>query len=291
MATFYSFKNKYNEPLPLIKLPGSIEGQMFDIADCENCTLVVLDHSEQVQIDNLKNCKVFIAACASSIFVRNCTDCTFYTCCRQLRLREVTNTTFYVYSMSEVHIEYSSKLKFAPFNGGYPQHSAHLIAANINSRVNLWYDIYDHNDSEKSGANWSLLAEEDYEDPWFPMGEPCELAVARTLPQSTAEKNTTIKGATAGGMQSFSIQQMMNDAKSAEAVAVAVASNTPPTEPSAPVEDSAALMGNTEEARVVSVLTKFAELTVNSKDFEVCPLSVIITLSLTFMLFVETADL
>jgi hypothetical protein len=46
MTEYYSFKNKANESL--IKLPGTIDGQGFDIADCENSTLVVLDHSEQV---------------------------------------------------------------------------------------------------------------------------------------------------------------------------------------------------------------------------------------------------
>lgn len=50
MLTFYSFKNKKDESSPLVKTPGSIDGQGFDIADCENCTLVVMDNSEQVNI-------------------------------------------------------------------------------------------------------------------------------------------------------------------------------------------------------------------------------------------------
>jgi len=99
---------------------------MFDIADCEDSTLIVLDHTEQVQIDQIKNCRVLIAACASSIFIRNCDNCTFYTCCRQLRLRDVTNSRFFIFSMAEVHIEFSSGLQFAPFNGGYPEHAQHL---------------------------------------------------------------------------------------------------------------------------------------------------------------------
>ena len=40
MLTFYSFKNKINEPAPLVKNPGDIDGQMFEIADCEGCTMV-----------------------------------------------------------------------------------------------------------------------------------------------------------------------------------------------------------------------------------------------------------
>ena len=57
MATFYSFKGvKGGKPDP--KMPGTIDGQMFDIADCEDAELVVMDHCEQVQIDEVKNCRV-----------------------------------------------------------------------------------------------------------------------------------------------------------------------------------------------------------------------------------------
>eukprot|EP01031_Cornospumella_fuschlensis_P038234 gene38234-46460_t len=100
-ANFFSFKNKVDEAAPLIKSPGSVDGQIFDISDCKNSTLVVLDHTEQVQIDECHNCRIFIAACTSSIFIRNCSNCTFYTACRQLRLREVTQSVLYVFSMSE----------------------------------------------------------------------------------------------------------------------------------------------------------------------------------------------
>jgi protein XRP2 len=206
MLTFYSFKNKVDEPEPLMKLPGSIEGQMFDIADCKNSTLLVLDHTEQVQIDQVSDCKIFLAACASSIFIRNCTNCTFYTSCRQLRLREVVNCTFYIYSMAEVHIEYSNGLRFAPFNGGYPDHAKHLAAANLDLSHNLWYDIYDHNDPGKTHANWSLLPESEYEAPWFPLGN-CEPAIPRTKPGHVERAPTD------NNMQSFSLQQMIQDSK------------------------------------------------------------------------------
>lgn len=208
MATFFSYRNKKDEPEPLIRLPGSIEGQMYDICDCENSTLVVMDHSEQVQIDKCKNCRIFIAACASSIFIRNCENCTFYTSCRQLRLRDVTDSTFYIYSMAEVHIEFSKGLKFAPFNGGYPEHEKHMKAANLNISNNLWYDIYDHNDPGKTRANWCLLPESEYEEPWFPAGTPCTPAIPRTKPGGVFNSNNP-----GGDMQSFSLEQMMQDAK------------------------------------------------------------------------------
>mmetsp|Transcript_22009 Transcript_22009/g.37127 ORF Transcript_22009/g.37127 Transcript_22009/m.37127 type:complete len:456 (+) Transcript_22009:106-1473(+) len=218
MLTYYSFKNKVNEPEPLIKTPGSIEGQMFDIADCEGSTLVVMDHTEQVQVDQLKNCRVFIAACASSIFIRNCENCTFYTSCRQLRLREVVNCNFYIFSQAEVHIEFSTKLRFAPFNGGYPEHAEHMKSANLDVSHNLWYDIYDHNDPGKTRENWGLIPEAEYEAPWFPAG-PCEPAIPRTKPGGVA--NPAGGGVGGEGEQAFGLQQMMADAEKQKAAAAA----------------------------------------------------------------------
>lgn len=210
VETFYSFKNKVNESLPLIKNPGEIDGQSFDIGDCDNSTLAILDVSEQVQIDVVKNSRVFIGACSSSIFIRNCENCVFYTCCRQLRLREVVDCTFYVFSMAEVHIEYSNNLKFAPFNGGYPEQAQHFKAANLDISRNLWYDIFDHNDPLKTKSNWSLLPENEYETPWFPQGQACDMAIPRTLPNSVARVE---EAASSSSMQSFGFQQLVEDSK------------------------------------------------------------------------------
>lgn len=59
------------------KLPNTIDGQPFDIADCTNATLLVLDNTDQVQVDNVKSSRIFIAGSSESVFVRDCVDCTF----------------------------------------------------------------------------------------------------------------------------------------------------------------------------------------------------------------------
>ena len=71
MKTFYSFNEKRNIAEPLVKRPGDISGQIFDIGDCENSVMVVMDHCEQVQIDVVKNCRIFIGNfCFESRYLR-----------------------------------------------------------------------------------------------------------------------------------------------------------------------------------------------------------------------------
>lgn len=40
ISTFYSFKNRVNEAEPLVKKPGEIDGQTFDIGDCDNVSKI-----------------------------------------------------------------------------------------------------------------------------------------------------------------------------------------------------------------------------------------------------------
>ena len=251
MLTFYTFKNKTNETL--VKNPGDIDGQMFDIADCDNCTLVVMDYCEQVQIDEVKNSRIFIGACVSSIFIRNCSNCVFYTCCRQLRLREVVNSSFYIHSMAEVHIEYSNSVSFAPFNGGYPQHEQHLRSANLDPTHNLWYDIFDHNDPERSRVNWSLIPQEKYEPEWFPAGSPCPVAIPKTIPGSVQRVEES------SSMQSFSVQQLIADAQALNVVPPNP-SALPPSPPVASVVNASVAPvppPSTPETVITSLLTTF----------------------------------
>lgn len=238
-ATFYSYSKRVNETEPLIKMPGDIDGQMFNISDCDNVTIALLDFTEQIQIDEVKNSRIFIGACTSSLFIRNCEDCVFYTCCRQLRLRDVKNCTFYIYSMSEVHIEFSNNVKFASFNGSYPEHALHLQKAQLNVNHNLWYDIFDHNDPQKTKINWSLLPEDQYEQPWYPLGTPCEHAIPRTAPGSVVRENLADSS-----MQSFGFNQLVADSATSVPQTIATTdavSVTPSVEADMPSSDEDAV--------------------------------------------------
>jgi hypothetical protein len=110
-------------------------------------------------------------------------------------------------SVSEVHIEYSNAVSFAPFNGGYPEHAQHLSEARLDISHNLWYDIFDHNDQAKTHVNWSLIPESEYEEMWFPAGK-CEVAVPITKPGSV------VRFIEEESMQAFGANQLVADSTS-----------------------------------------------------------------------------
>ena len=155
----------------LQKLPRSVQGQPFNIKNCHNCTIQIPDYCDQVQIDDCTNCKIFIGASSESIFVRDCKDCVLTVACKQLRTRDCTGCTFYLYCKTEPIIESSTAMRFACFNGAYPGHEDDMRAANLVPEHNLWYKVYDFNDEEKTGKNWSILLEGEEEELCCPLGQ------------------------------------------------------------------------------------------------------------------------
>ena len=93
--------------MTLTKMPGSIQGQPFDIVNCKSCVIQILDNCDQVQIDDVSDCRIFIGASSESIFVRNCKNCTFTIASKQLRTRDCNNCIFYLYCKTEPIIETS----------------------------------------------------------------------------------------------------------------------------------------------------------------------------------------
>ena len=151
----------------LVKRPGDINGIDFMIKDLENCTVVLLDYTAQIQMDRCKNCKFYIGPIKSSIFVRNCDGCEITVCCSQFRCRDLTNSTVYLYTPNDPIVESSTNLTFAPYNLKYPQLEEHSNTSQIvgtftdddgvlQTKVNKWNLIFDFTKKEE-GLNFALM--------------------------------------------------------------------------------------------------------------------------------------
>ena len=169
METQYTFRDKKN--IILKKDPGSVQGQPFVIDNCHKCKILLLDHCEQVQIDDVSDSKIFIGASSGSIFVRNCNHCTFTIACKQLRVRDCRNCTFNLYCKTEPAIEASTDMRFGPFNGAYPDHKKDMLVADLDPSINRWHAIYDFNDPSQNKDNWRYLLPEEQDPMWCPLGK------------------------------------------------------------------------------------------------------------------------
>jgi len=200
--------------------------------------VLLLDHSEAVQADNLVDSTVLIGACCDSVFVRNCTGCTFAVACKQLRTRECLGCTFYLLCNTEPVIELSSELQFAPFHAAWPELPESLASAGLDPANNLWFAVQDFSDESSTpqdgGKNWRRLAEREEAPRWLPCG-PCpdQAAVARVeafgvpIPsQVEAQEAAGGGGSDSQGMVAFKLGTSQADAH--VAFAAAQAKRTPP---------------------------------------------------------------
>ena len=69
----------------VIRRPGSVAGQQFQIKNCRNCRIYLYDWSNTVTVDDCTNVKIFLAAVKTSVFMRDCSDCVLVAACGQLR--------------------------------------------------------------------------------------------------------------------------------------------------------------------------------------------------------------
>jgi protein XRP2 len=159
--TLYSFKDKVGETLT--KSQGSIDCQSFSISNLKDCTVKLMDQSDQVLIDGVTNCRVLVGPSCESVFVRNATDCTFYIACKQFRSRDCSNCTISLYTKTEPIVETSTGMRFYPYRCAYPGQTEHFAKANLIPDNNHWCNVFDFNAGDASipEPHWSLVPESD----------------------------------------------------------------------------------------------------------------------------------
>jgi len=130
--------------------------QQLQLADLNNCEVYSCTKTAQFFMDSCKGCKVLIAPCESSVFIRDCEDCTIWVATQQLRTRNCKRCTIFLYSKTAPIIEASEDLSFAPWCASYPGCGEHFTQANFDPQKNLWNAIFDFTgkDGEK---HWRIV--------------------------------------------------------------------------------------------------------------------------------------
>ncbi|CAM9745893.1 unnamed protein product [Ascophyllum nodosum] len=137
-----------------VREPGSIGGQQFMVEECSDCDVYLLDNTAALTIDVCTDCRIFTGPCESSIFVRNCKNCTLVLACQQFRARDCSGCTFFLFSATKPVIESSSDLRFACYTLDYFSLAGQFSVANLSVWDNKWSRIFNFTGGE---GNWSCL--------------------------------------------------------------------------------------------------------------------------------------
>ena len=160
------FSDKKGETL--VKKAEEINKEDVALVNLTGCTVKLFGSPSAMHFNELTSCKVFCGPVSSSIFIRNCTNCTFILACHQLRIHQSTNCQFYIHVTSKAIIEACNKVTFAPYNWEYTGLDSHFELSGLNCSHNAWDDIDDFNwlCTDVHSPNWSIIPEEDRVKKW-----------------------------------------------------------------------------------------------------------------------------
>ncbi|CAE7526954.1 Rp2 [Symbiodinium sp. CCMP2456] len=144
----------------LIRKEGTIDGEQFNLEECKNCDIFLLDTIATSFVDDCHNCRVFIGPVETSVFIRNCTSCSFVIACQQYRCRDCQDCKLSLYCGTEPIIESSQNMQFACFDFNYFSLRGQMARAGLKPWNNKWWMVYDFNKNEDK-PNWGLLNQDE----------------------------------------------------------------------------------------------------------------------------------
>lgn len=93
----------------------------FTIANCKNSQLFIMNPLQQCHVDDCEDCFIYIGPTESSVFLRNCKNCTVVVACQQFRTRDCVDIKLGLYCYQQPTFENSNCIEICPFEYSYPQ--------------------------------------------------------------------------------------------------------------------------------------------------------------------------
>lgn len=143
-----------------VRSEGSIDGQQFNIEECVDCDIFLMDNIATSFVDECERCRIFIGPVETSIMIRNCRSCDFVVACQQFRARDCLDCRFSIFCSTEPVIETSTNLLFSCFDFNYFSLRQQLERSKLQPWNNKWWMIYDFN-KKPNRVNWGFLSQEE----------------------------------------------------------------------------------------------------------------------------------
>ncbi|XP_065844760.1 tubulin-specific chaperone C-like [Oscarella lobularis] len=162
-ARILKFHNRDGETLTLEA--DDVSGKEVDLSQLNGCVVKIFGTPMAIRMHHISNSKVFSGPVATSVFLDNCTACSFVLACQQLRIHTTTDSRFFIHVSSRAIIEDCSQVGFAPYNwdySGIERHFQECGLPSLNSEGNHWDCVDDFNwlSSSERSPNWYIVSQD-----------------------------------------------------------------------------------------------------------------------------------
>eukprot|EP00758_Cryptobia_borreli_P003622 Tbor_TRINITY_DN3872_c0_g1::TRINITY_DN3872_c0_g1_i1::g.5657::m.5657/K18272/RP2; protein XRP2 len=122
---------------------NQVADQQVNIDYLNDCKVFILDPLDSTNVDDCNRTDMVFAAAKGSIFLRNCHNCVVTAACKQLRTRDCSNIELRLFSGTDPVVESSHNITFKPFNLKLPGLISAFKAAHLNPAMNRYIHVYD----------------------------------------------------------------------------------------------------------------------------------------------------
>jgi hypothetical protein len=122
----------------IIRSISEINGDAIKIEKCKDSTIIIMDYSAQVNINECTNCTFFIAPCRGSIYLNKCEKIKIISASSQFRCRDLSDSKISIYSTSKPAIERVKNLQLSCFCFMYTELPEMFSKADLSIWDNSW---------------------------------------------------------------------------------------------------------------------------------------------------------
>eukprot|EP00347_Sterkiella_histriomuscorum_P017079 403350749 len=154
-------KNVYNQEIRKTVAEYSGKENVI-IESLENCSVYLPFAVKSLYIKNITDCKIFVGAVSGASFVNAAINCEIHLCSHQIRIHNSERTKFFLVAKSNPIIEHCKEMTFGLFRCAYEGLEQDLKDCHLFEIKNFWNQVLDFNwlKQDKS-PNWNFIPEED----------------------------------------------------------------------------------------------------------------------------------
>jgi hypothetical protein len=138
----------------IIRSISEINGDAIKIEKCIDSTIIIMDYSAQVQINECKNCTFFIAPCKGSIYINKSDNIKIICASSQFRCRDVRNSKISLFSTSRPAIEQVKDFHLSCFCFMYTELPDLFSKAELNIWDNSWSEYINFSKTHQDPSNF-----------------------------------------------------------------------------------------------------------------------------------------
>ncbi|KAL3077570.1 hypothetical protein niasHS_012276 [Heterodera schachtii] len=145
-AADFRFANETGKTL--VKEPGQLNGQSFQIERCKDSLILLMDRTASLTVDDSRDCVILAGPCQGSIFLRDCSGILILAVCQQFRTRDCRQLVAHLFCATSPTIE-ETDVTICPLLLNYSELLPQMHSAGLSPFVNHWSKV--HNFTPETG--------------------------------------------------------------------------------------------------------------------------------------------